>query len=92
MSEHVVGTWVEWYVDGKPNGVGLPGVGNVWTDDLLADVESDTVWEAGLDVEREEPEVSLPVSQFAELLAKAKKWDSHNCNSAYPVEDWGWVG
>lgn len=80
MSEHVVGDWVHWYTDtGEANGVSYArsagALGNAWSDDMLDDVVSDGVWTAGPDDVSDEPEISMPVSQWAELWRKARAYD-----------------
>lgn len=64
--------------DGSFNGVAFEGITsdyNSVADTEVGDGPDSVTWECVPDDEPEEAEVSLPVSQFAQLLRKAKAWD-----------------
>lgn len=80
MSDHDWGRGAVKVVDmvsheGEPNGSMLVGVVSD-CDELLDADPCSMVWTVS-DDESEEPEVSLTVAQFAELLADAKSWRAH---------------
>lgn len=61
---------------GTANGFRWIGPGSDY-EDSLREPEYETTWVCEADDTPEEAEVSLTVTQFAELLAKAKLWDRH---------------
>lgn len=79
---HAMGEWLPMVgvtPEGRvvDNGYRRASGGNVWSDDMLTEPDSsvvDVTWEAGLD-DSEEMEVSMPVSQWVELVRKAKAYD-----------------
>lgn len=69
--------WVTWVADdGTPNGVGYSvGADTCTYDGSLAEATSEVTWEAELDTDTTEPEVTLPLVQWAELVRKARVYD-----------------
>lgn len=60
--------------DGRYNGTSYTGVVSVF-DDAVQEPASPMEWTCQEDSAYEEPEVSMPASQFADLLGKARAWD-----------------